>query len=681
MTAVTEHVSGPSSTGRTFRPEIQGLRAVAAFLVAIYHIWFDRVSGGVDIFFVVSGFLITESLVKSLLAGRFDLRAYLSRLARRLFPSAYIVLLATAVGVIVTRSQVYWVETFRELAAAALYLANVELGRNAVDYLAQDGPQSPVMHFWALSIQGQFYVLWPALTAVLLLASRRFAPHRHPARTVLAGLLTTLAVSLGYSMYLTATNQPLAYFSMPARMWEFALGGVVALSLQRLTLPHRVAAPLSFVALVTIVSFGAVVDVSRHFPGFAALVPTLSAALIIIAGASGVTGAAIGILSSRPMLRLGDVAYPFFLWHWPLLVFARSALGADRLSLGEGSLVLLVALALSFVTTRYVESPWRARGERRARLTAGELLVFVSVPALLVALAAATPSLLVSLSAAGRDTYSTDAYIGALALEGRPRAKPEDLNDPAVPILPSPTVARADRPDPYADGCHQTQEESHPIACSYGQVGAPVRIALVGGSHSTHWQPVLDLLGARNGWEIVNITKSACRFSTEQVENATCNEWNDLVIGAVRDLDVDLVFTTGTLGRGVDERVPDGYVAQWHRLNDAGIPVVAVRDNPWWPYEVPECVQEAATPHTHCVLNRAQILPKTPAWVDDDRGAPDNVSFIDLTDSFCTASACPAVVGNILVYRDSHHISVAYSLSLATAVERALREVAPQLFD
>ena len=683
VTARTERAASVGATGGqalTFRPEIQGLRAVAAGLVAIYHVWFDTVSGGVDVFFVVSGFLITGSLVRRAEHGPIHVAAYLRRIARRIVPSAYLVLAVTALGVLAVLSPVYWAETFTELAAAALYLANVAFALTAVDYLAHDAFASPVLHFWALSIQGQFYLLWPLVIAVLAWLARRLGtPLR---RVALAGLLAIAAASLGYAIALTATDQAAAYFSMPARIWEFALGGVVALVAHRVRLPGWLAGIVATAALVVIFATGALLDVARLFPGVAALLPTVSAAAIILAGSSGAHRGGLRRLASRPMTALGDASYAFFLWHWPLLVLTLVALDVERLSPFEGAALLLVALALAVATTRLLEQPLRRAGDRRGSqrpLLTAERLAFAAVP---LALAITATQLTTAGAIDDVEAQLGPDHPGATVLDADPPPGLDGLVDPDVTIVPAPTEARADRPAPYDDGCHQGLDDDAVARCAYGAVGAPTRVALVGGSHAAHWQPALDLIGSQRGWEVVHMTKSACRLGAPPELGASCAAWHEALLEVLTTERFDAVVTTATIGQ--EERdgattLPEEYLAVWDDLAVHDVEVVALRDNPWWPRQVPACVAEHGPASDACRLDRDAVLAPRPPW-ENASDLPDAVAFVDLTAWLCPEGVCPAVVGNVLVYRDSHHLTVPYAQSLAPALDRALQEARPDLF-
>lgn len=301
---------------KRFRADIEGVRAVAALLVAIYHIWLGRVSGGVDVFFVIAGFLITGSLLRGMQrTGRVDVGRFLGRLAIRLLPNALTVLITVGVATVLLFPLSRQQAVMREITASALYVENWQLIANSVDYLARDAEDSPVQHFWAMSIQGQFYLIWVALALISLVGARRAIGRRFIA---LMALLTL--VSFVISVTMTWTDQPVAYFHTATRAWEFGIGGLVAGLVAVPRLSERGQRIAGWSGLVLIVCTGMVVPVSSAFPGIAALLPVTGAVLILLGGTPSRHSVA-SVLSSRPLVSLGGVAYAIYLWHWPLLVF------------------------------------------------------------------------------------------------------------------------------------------------------------------------------------------------------------------------------------------------------------------------------------------------------------------------------------------------------------------------
>lgn len=663
------------------RADIQGLRAVASLLVAVYHVWFHRVSGGVDVFFVVSGFLITRSLVSRLGPDeRLDVAGFWAGLARRLLPTALTVIAATAVVAPLVLPRVIWTSTAEDGLASLAYLVNWRLAFEAVDYLARDRTPSPFQHFWALAVQGQFYLLWP----ILILGASRLAAARGRTRKemVTFALGATFVVSFMYAAISTWRDQPFAYFDTGARLWEFALGGLVAAHGGRMT--ARWSPLLGWLGLAGVVSTGLLFPVSQVFPGPMTLWPTLSAVLILVAGPSRDWG--VDRVLGRGLLpRLGDHSYGFYLWHWPLLVGWGAWSGSFQVSLTAGLLLLALAAGLTWGTTRTLGEFVRRRASglptRPVLRRAGGSLAAVAV---LLA--------------------SQDGYARYLRLQehrtlrqpdplvysgGRVSVRDASTTSDHAP-LPGPFSLADDVPDSYGDGCHQTTKASEPRVCVYGDPAGRITIALVGGSHAAHWLPALQRLAPELSVRILNITKSDCWLNDELRPNSrtlrialSCAEWNRRVVDTLRDHAPDAIFTTSTvLDRkgGAEpstvpahgEYVPPGYVAKWRQVAALGIDILAVRDTPWHTSPPGECVDVFGAANPRCQRSRSLVLAPVDPSAQLDAAAL-RLHRIDLTDRFCDDTNCPPVVGHIQVYRDKHHLSAMFAASLAPALAPHLR--------
>lgn len=659
---------------RSYRPEIQGLRAIAALLVAIYHIWFGRVSGGVDVFFVVSAFLVTSTLLRQV--DRFERVRYLEfwgGLARRLLPASMLVLFTVTVASIAWLPRPLWNETIQQVVASAFYVENWQLALDAVDYLAQGMAASPVQHFWALSVQGQFYLIWPLLIGLsVALGARLGVP---PRRIIAFAFVAVLACSLAYSVHATRVNQTFTYFNTLARLWEFSLGALLALApAVRLGKATRFA--LGWTGLAGIVACGMIFQVSRSFPGYVALWPTGCAVLIVLAGTSGSRLGADRLLSWKPLVYLGGISYGLYLWHWPVLIFWRWFTHQAQMGLFAGVCVLGIAIALAAISTRLVENPVRssAKGFTGRR----KLAAFVA--------ACAAPVLVTSLAwgayyfdqkefdqravAAGHPDYP-----GALAFEeGFQYAGQSD-----VPIYPGMLAVQDDLPAVYDEGCHRLDPDRQRANCIYGDVNSSRSIALVGGSHSAHWLPALDLLGRELGWRVVVFTKSKCLFSveTEQVAlDERCEQWNERTLQILLQDPPAIVVTTSTRGSGPEEHVPSGFLLRWAQLAPAGIKVVAIRDTPWMKFWVPECLEMKEREPMGCAQPTDKMLARL-SPVEALSKRPANVHFVDMSEYFCDEMHCHPVVGNVIVYRDDSHITEAYSRTLAPMLLRKMDEVLP----
>ncbi|GLU49652.1 acyltransferase family protein [Nocardiopsis ansamitocini] len=656
------------------RPEIEGLRAVAVLLVAVYHVWFGRVSGGVDVFLLITGFLITGSLVRSVeRTGRMNTVAFWTRLLGRLSPAVGVTLLGVLAATLVFLPADRWRAALAETVAAALYYENWLLALNSVDYLAQNAQASPVQHFWSLAVQGQFYLLWPLLVAgAAILAVRLGWPLR---RVVLAAVSGVFAVSLAYSVRMTATDQPWAYFDTGARLWELALGGLLAVVLPHLRLPAAMRAVMGWTGLVALLACGALVEVSTVFPGYAALWPTGAAVLVIAAGTTGYRFSADRLLSLRPLHFVAGVSYSFYLWHWPVLVCYLAVTDRNSASLLGGTCVLVLALLMAVATKRLVE-------DRARELT-------LTRPAPTWSLLLAAGFLLPVLTAAGGWTAHLDARDRAQeALVADPANYPGAAagpmgSAPDLPIYPAPADAATDVAQTYADGCNQGIADSTVLECVYGSSTPERTVALVGASHAAHWFPALLAVAEQRDWQVVNLVKGACLFTDapqtyKKAAYTSCAQWNASVMDRLAELRPDAVFTTATTtsldtGAGFgSETVVQGYLDRWAELEALGIAVIGVRDTPRLDVNVPECV--AAKGPSGCVGDAANSMAEQ-SPLEELSGVPGNVALIDLTDSLCRSGRCPTVIGNVLVYWDNAHFTATFSRTLAPVLGAELDRV------
>ncbi|GAB2778167.1 acyltransferase family protein [Halomonas shantousis] len=649
---------------KAYRPEIEGLRALAAGLVAVFHVWLGGVSGGVDVFFVVSGFLVTTTLVSQHQThGRVVPLAFWANLAKRLFPSAFLVIFVTAVVGILVLPQVLWVDTIRHAAASLVYLENWQLAFDAVNYLAQGMEATPYQHYWALAVQGQFYVLWPLLMLMVLWGSARRASSIR--RRLSGAFVAVFLASLCYSVIATRHNQQFAYYDTLARVWEFALGGLLAVWIRDLHFSRIVSFILGWMGLVGLLACGFILDVSNRFPGYVALLPTLSAVCLLISGNRSTRGSAAAWLSKRPFVSLGGISYAFYLWHWPVLIFFRHLTRDPEISLLEGSAILAVALMMAIVSTRLLENPVRTSALGKARpIKTFAVMALLCLPAAAAVGGWAGYTKEVLLSDMTPLNLDDPNYPGARALSGVGYVPLGETK-----LHPSPVNARRDRPKPYADQCQQQSMRPELLRCAYGKRDADTVIAIVGGSHSVQWVPAFEVFAEAEGYKIVNYTKSFCLFSSPEgfgkiYEYPSCTEWNARLMDELIATQPDLVFTLYSRDSGEKEHVPQGYLDWFHRLAEHGIRVLAVRDNPWMPFEPSTCVELHGVASNQCRVSRDAMLSRTdPA--DSVRDSLGNVSFIDFSRFFCDADNCFPEAGNVLIYRDSHHITTSYMRTLA----------------
>jgi peptidoglycan/LPS O-acetylase OafA/YrhL len=656
-----------------YRPELQGLRALAVALVVVYHVWINRVSGGVDVFFVVSGFLLTGQLVRAAERGTLDLRLRWNRTLLRLVPAAAVVLVAVTVASALLLPASRWAQTVREIAAAALFLENWQLAADSVDYAARNNMAGVVQHFWSLSIQGQFFLLWPLLFAVVAISCRRDAVHVRGRATLV--LLGVFVASLVYSVELTITDQPLAYFHTLTRPWEFALGGLLALHAHRIVLTLRARITAGWVGVAGLVMCGA------------ALWPTGCAALVLLAGHTGSRVAADRWLTTRPARYLGDISYPLYLWHWPLLVLYLVASRQQTVGLPEGAVIIAVSVGLAALTHHLIEQPALrlSRGRRRGyRLAAAGTAT--------VLLLAGTWQAVTVQQAQSVADVGDPAHPGARAfLTGA--VDPAPVLPPPVSVLedwvriehwdcqpmaefPMDACAQPPRPaepaatDPPADDSTAPADAGVADSVTDESVEPPARrIVVVGDSHAQQLTGMLLPIAAQNNWQIIAIIRGACPFSTvsETVpDDPQCLAWNAAAADEISALRPDAVVTLASrnVRAGLTEQTPPGFVEAWRRLDAQGVRVLAIRDNPRFDHSVPDCVQTHPDDYTPCGLPRADVYAPVPPWAEIP-DIPGNVSFVDIADAVCDLELCPPVVGNVLVYLDDNHLTATYSTSMA----------------
>ncbi len=675
----------PTRPARRFRWEIEGLRAVAALLVAAYHVWFGRVSGGVDVFFVIAGFMVTTTLLGHLdRTGTIDVGRYLGHLLQRLLPNALLVLVVVAIASWVLVPSTRRDEVFGEIAASALYYENWELARRSVDYLDRGFTSSPVQHFWAMSIQGQFYLIWLALFLVVL----RVGPASVVRRRIGAAMILLVVVSFAFSIWFTSVNQPAAYFNTGARVWEFGIGGLLALSVPWWpALRSRWSWGLGWMGLLAIITCGAVLSVGTSFPGWIALWPVIGAALILLAGHTDARWSASGLLSSKPLVRLGSVSYALYLWHWPLLVFTLVLTGQDSVGLLGGLAVIGASIALSFASTHFVERRIRSISLKGRRSW--------SVPMMLTALVLPIAGAGYAVSAVSSRMAQIDTDLDAQLYPGARVAGPgatslteANTDEPAPGI----TAAPDDIPEVYAEGCHQEQSLDEVEVCQYGDPGSERTMILTGGSHSAHWQPALEVIAEQTGWRLLSATKSSCRPATHLLppdsedssivrdpgildnSRESCRAWNAASADWIIEQDPEIVVLTSTVGVGDEETVPTAYLRFWEDLDEQRIEVLAIRDTPRPGQDIPDCLAQHGPLTRACDTVGADAMRDVPV-TNDLPQAPPNVTFADVTDYLCDDEVCPPVIGNVVVYSDTNHLTRSYSRTLADA----LIEVAPTL--
>ena len=719
------------------RGDIEGLRAVAVMLVVLFHASIGGVPGGfvgVDVFFVISGFLITGLLLRERTAsGTISLSSFYARRARRLLPAAALVLVVTLIASLILLPPLLIPGVATDTAAAALYVSNMGFAVQATDYFAVGQAPSPILHFWSLGVEEQFYLFWPAI--VLLVTRGAIRPGRRVGVTVIA----IAAASFVFALWLTSAAEPWAFFSLPTRAWELALGGSLAVAGTRLSLiPERVAAAAGWVGLALIVVAGIVLNETTPFPGTAALLPTVGAALVILSGAQATAFGPARLLGTALPRFLGRISYSLYLWHWPVLVLPAIAAGVP-LPLSERVGLVVLSIALAAATSRWVEDPFR-RGRfigtipRRNLAMAGALTVAVAMTCVGV-------NTSVAASMRGTGTASTpaansqtlDSILNALGSEapatpgggasptaavtpvGSPSGAPSPGPSPTATPIPTPTpppprpptadgpvpsdlqpalwAASGDLPLSYRDGCHtQTEQAPSTEPCVYGNLASQETIALFGDSHALSWFPAVEQMAIDRGWKLLSLTMSACTPADMPVWNANfnrvsaaCANWRSLAVARLVAAHPAIILVTGTRGFAVVDSsgkllAGDARTRAWdagmHRTLAKLVPaageVIMIADTPLSLVDPPVCLSQHPSSVLACATPVKDAI--NAAWLAEEQRVAnlEGVGFIDPTRLVCPSSPCPVVLGNLLVYRDSGHLTATFAAALTDKLYAAV---------
>ena len=701
-----------------FRPDIEGLRGVAVAMVVLFHAGFVGVVGGfagVDVFFVISGFLITGLLLREReRRGSISLARFYARRIRRLLPAASVTLVVTTLAAFALVNVLDRPSIMADAIACALSVGNIRFAAGAGDYFAAVSTPSPFLHFWSLGVEEQFYLLWPLL---LIAATRTRRPR------LAAGIVLSVVAVVSFAANLAVTNVSpgWSFYSLPTRAWQLAGGGLVAIAGGQIDrVPKLARALLGWAGLVAVCLSAVVLDSSMPYPGVAAVLPTAGAIALVATGAT--PGGPLRLLASLPMRFLGRISYSLYLWHWPVLVLVPLAL-AQALAPGEVALAVAAAVVLATLSERFVERPLRYSSPAlaaRPRLTIAPGLVAIGAVAAIgaVLLGAAdgavaslddpgaagpsdSPIALVSPSPTPTPGPSPSATPGASGSPGQstsPTSAPSPA--PSGPLVtsivqgetirlpsdvrPSLAAARNDSERLLADGCLGVASTTVPPDCTYGDPNGKYTVALLGDSHASYWFTAIEPIAVAHGWRLLPMLKISCPFADYTVFNRSlarayteCDQFRAATIKRLATIKPDLVIldnSIGTIyamdpaqhsvageGAGIARAIAEDHAGQ----------TIILEDPPWAGFDVPACLAQ----HRDDV--RACDVPDP--WSANQFGLRDVVAakasgatLLDMSQAWCTAAACPAVVNHVIVWRDEHHLTATFVRLLSPVMDQAL---------
>ena len=605
--------------------QIQGLRAVAAILVTVFHA--RLVPGGfigVDIFYVISGYLITGLILREIeKTGTLDLRSFYQRRIKRLLPTSVFVLFVTAIFAWILFPPITRDALGRDLFAAAAYISNYLFAWWQNDYQNLNATPSPFIHYWSLAVEEQFYLVWPLF--ILFLA-------RYGKKVIFAGIAITTLLSLLFSIYLTQVAPIWAFYSLPTRAWELGFGALL-LFLPETKKKIRILPWLGFFG-IAISSFN--FNENTAFPGKNALVPVL-ATVFLMASIKYWPPLFNDLANSRLSQWLGAISYPLYLWHWPALVLPSSAMGRP-LRFYERFLCILLTIVLAHYTSKYVEEPLRHKNFAPRTIYKGAA---ITTAASLVAgvLISFTSSSIITTK--GEVSYQFDL----------------------VQVMEKPAV--------YGDGCHVNYGETKSGYCTYGDKESSKTIVLYGDSHAAQWFPTLEKMATERGFKLVSLTKSACpavdakRPDQGAFKMVHCTKWRENSIKRIAEIQPLAVITSSfqyfTPANSSISR------AQWWNegqrkllkgLRGSTNNLIYISDTPRPLRDIPNCL--ASRDSKVCDSTERSRVSVIPGF-----------DVINPNPWLCS-SFCPAIVEGTVAYRDASHISVDMALKLLPKLEAAL---------
>lgn len=648
-----------------FRPDVQGMRAIAVSLVVLFHAGVETLSGGyvgVDVFFVISGFLITTHLLESLeREGRIRFGRFYAKRARRILPAALLVAALTLLAAWTWMSPLLMRDVVDGAITTALYVPNYFFALQDTDYLAETTP-SVFQHYWSLGIEEQFYLLWPALLAV------GFWLCRHRERRVMALVAVVTAVSFFACVAMMDISQSWAFFCLPTRAWELGAGGLVAFLLRSgarwLRSPRT--GLLAWAGLAGLAAVVLTFDEATAFPGAAAALPVLATAAMLIGGAAPGRLHATRLLALAPMQFLGAISYSLYLVHWPLQVIPQAMTFSDAPLPRWQSLALgAVAVPLAWLLHRFVERP--VIGSRLLREQKQRLTALVAVAASLAVVAASGG---VALAAAKRPLASERTAPAAVH-----QLDPAGTDFVPANLTPALDSAAGDNPSVYRSGCHHDHTEAEPDGCRVGHNSEAPLVFLVGDSHAASWEPALQRLAEQGKIRLDSNSKDSCLplETPQQLREEpydSCAQWRHGVWERIEQEQPDLVLLAlfNSPDRLLEAPATDP-ATQWHdglgaTFEEIDGPRVAVlRDVPYQRRSPDKCLSMHLEDASACAAPREEAFRENLMRAEDTAiaEAGDDVHGLDFTRYFCNAETCPTVIGHTLVFRDSHHLTRTFS--------------------
>jgi peptidoglycan/LPS O-acetylase OafA/YrhL len=658
----------PAPKARRFRPDIQGLRAIAVVSVALYHAGVPVLRGGyvgVDVFFVISGFLITRQLFDETVArGQVRLIGFYSKRFRRLLPPVVVVVGFTVVVAHFVLPHDQLKSLIKDVYFTSFYGINYHFASEGVQYQNAAAPPSALQHFWSLAVEEQFYVGWPILiTVCALIGRRRF---RRP--LTVAVIVGLSAATLYYSIKISATNASVGYFSLQTRAWELGFGAIVALTAdQWARLPALLARLMGWAGFTAILATAVLYSDRTVYPGVAAVVPVGGAALLIASGVLRNPGTPETALLERPWMQYGGkMSYAWYLWHWPMLILLPAWVGH---SLNVWENVEIVCLAFWFaVLTYFLENAAHRSSWSVHKWASAGVMLSACVALLALVSGAFVPSL-----------ATTGTVRQAAALTGADTAAVQAALTTSITItkLPrnlTPTLAKAAKDVPLPTSCLASLTATTSPACVLGDPHATKTAVLLGDSHANQWRTPLSNLAKANHWRLIELAKAACPIADTVIWEADlkrnyteCDAFRASVKAQLASLRPGLIIASQSNAvpwtSVTDSQWAAKTVTALTGLASKKTRVVYIGDSPTTTADTLPCLQTHLADARKCgylrqdafgiFFNRYQVL--------GEKLLAAKIGYLDSLNYFCTPTRCPSVVQNMVVHRDTGHITDTYA--------------------
>ena len=698
QTTQTQETSAPSRSA--FRPELQGLRALAVGLVLLFHLWPNHVSGGfvgVDVFFVVSGFLITGHLYRELSStGTIALSKFWARRVMRLLPLAFTVLIFSVIAMLFFVPQTVWGMNVRQILGSLFYVENWVLAADSVDYMASENEPSLVQHYWSLSIEEQFYIVLPLLLLGTYLLTKFLRKNKHSTgintqNIFIWTLIGITAATFIFSVLYTNYNAAQAYFVTPTRFWEFSIGGLLAMLPTAKKIPKHFQNLLGWTGVTAIIIAALAYDGNTAFPGYTALLPVIGAALFLRYGSTQPLTGIYWWASLKPALRMGDWSYAIYLWHWPLIIVATYQIEPFTWPYKLG--VIALTFLLSAASQRLIEDP--LRHAKPFKIPKRAFTLMASNMAIIATLTFFIPQLLAPNT---NQEVTIEECTGANALLNNCDNKGLE-GQPDIP----PTQVQNEAEEPEYTECYvpQGKTDVDPSDCSYGADAATAdyTIAVFGSSHARMWLPMFDELGKQNNWNVRGYAKSACspvplsktnstaKGSEREVSEA-CDEFVfETIEGLEEDPNIDAVVTA-SLGSSETHYTADGEKASddekveaidqmWQEWHDAGKDVIVMAEVPHFgELKAPTCVLENQNNLVdNCSVSYQETVESNALFqrMTATEGNAD-INYYDPAKGVCDDERCYSMVGNLITRYDHSHLSEDFARSYVPDFTRFMEE-------